>query len=231
MSEAVLAALRVRAQSPAPITWVFLGDSITHGALHTWGHRDYVELFDERVRWELRRVDDVIINTAYSGFRARDILAQLEHRCLRFQPDMVSIMVGMNDAAEGLTGIPAFEDGYHRLIERLRRESAAQVFLHTTNTVDAFSDSGLARATLPQYNEAIRRVARDADLPLCDHYAVWGAYEEKAVGMVRQYLLSEQIHPNAYGHRLMADTLLSWIGYGLPAEPDPLAAFADKMVV
>lgn len=33
-----------------PLKWLFTGDSITHGALHTFGWRDYAELFAERVR-------------------------------------------------------------------------------------------------------------------------------------------------------------------------------------
>ena len=33
-----------------PVRWVFTGDSITHGAAHTIGWRDYTELFDERAR-------------------------------------------------------------------------------------------------------------------------------------------------------------------------------------
>ena len=33
----------------APVKWLFTGDSITHGALHTIGWRDYTELFSERV--------------------------------------------------------------------------------------------------------------------------------------------------------------------------------------
>ena len=30
------------------LTWIFTGDSITHGAAHTIGWRDYTELFCER---------------------------------------------------------------------------------------------------------------------------------------------------------------------------------------
>src|SRR6266446_3517466 len=47
--------------------WVFTGDSITHGALHTLGWRSYPAHFAERVRWELRRMRDVVINTGISG--------------------------------------------------------------------------------------------------------------------------------------------------------------------
>src|SRR5262245_38050003 len=45
---------------PEPVTWVFTGDSITHGALHTRGWRSYPEHFAERVRWELKRMRDIV---------------------------------------------------------------------------------------------------------------------------------------------------------------------------
>jgi acyl-CoA thioesterase-1 len=48
--------------SPEPVKWLFMGDSIAQGALHTMGHRDYPQHFGERVRWELRRTQDCVIN-------------------------------------------------------------------------------------------------------------------------------------------------------------------------
>ena len=48
---------------------MFTGDSITHGALHTMGWRSYPEHFAERVRWELGRMRDIVINTGISGDR------------------------------------------------------------------------------------------------------------------------------------------------------------------
>ena len=53
----------------APVKWLFYGDSITHGARHTYGFRDYTELFAERVRFELGRRLDVVLNTAVGGQR------------------------------------------------------------------------------------------------------------------------------------------------------------------
>ena len=35
--------------------WLAVGDSITHGAVHTNGWRSYPEHFNERVKFELRR--------------------------------------------------------------------------------------------------------------------------------------------------------------------------------
>ena len=41
-------------RSAEPVKWLFYGDSITHGAVHTFGARDYTEHFTERVRFELK---------------------------------------------------------------------------------------------------------------------------------------------------------------------------------
>src|SRR6266511_979426 len=90
------------------LTWVFTGDSITHGALHTLGWRSYPEHFAERVRWELRRMRDVVINTGISGDRTGGLLADLDWRVLRFKPDVVSVMFGMNDCSLGMAGREMF---------------------------------------------------------------------------------------------------------------------------
>ena len=54
-------------KASAPWTWVFYGDSITHGAAHTHGFRAFPEIFAERVRWEMRFLYDAVINTGISG--------------------------------------------------------------------------------------------------------------------------------------------------------------------
>src|SRR3954451_2371939 len=87
-----------------PLTWVFTGDSITHGALHTMGWRSYVEQFAERVRFELKRSRDIVVNTGISGNRMTNLLADAEWRVHRFQPQVVSLMMGMNDCVSGPSG-------------------------------------------------------------------------------------------------------------------------------
>lgn len=81
-SDAELAKIKALLGKPEPITWLITGDSITHGALHTHGYRSYPEHFAERVRWELRRVRDVMINTGISGDRVPGLTKDLEHRVL-----------------------------------------------------------------------------------------------------------------------------------------------------
>ena len=83
-----------------PLKWVFAGDSITQGAKHTFGSRSYPEIFAERIRWELGRPRDFVINTAISGNTSKDVLHDFEWRIGQFKPNLVSLMIGTNDASE-----------------------------------------------------------------------------------------------------------------------------------
>src|SRR5690606_27446293 len=117
-----------------PNIWLFTGDSITHGAKHTHGHRSYPEVFQERVRWEISRVRDIVINTGISGNAAGDILSDFEWRVARFQPDAVSVMVGTNDCArQGMTPV-RYEQNVSELVQRIRAIGAIPI-LHTPNPI------------------------------------------------------------------------------------------------
>src|SRR2546421_6398893 len=86
-----------------PLTWLFAGDSITQGAVHTCGWRDYTQLFKERLG-EVGRNEDVVINIAVGGWRVGALVARVEERILRFGPDVVFLMFGTNDAAGSVAG-------------------------------------------------------------------------------------------------------------------------------
>ena len=116
-----------------PVRWAFAGDSITHGAAHTVGWRDYTELFSERVRWELGRSRDIVIKTGISGWTVRDLLADLEWNVLQFNPDCVSLMFGLNDCLAGEGGISDFKADYLEIIAQIRARSGAAILLHTPN--------------------------------------------------------------------------------------------------
>jgi lysophospholipase L1-like esterase len=99
-----------RMKSEKPIKWVFTGDSITHGALHTWGARDYTEHFCERIRYEMNRIRDIVIKTGISGWTTGFIREDIEWNILQFKTDVVSIMIGMNDCTMKHDGLTKFRD-------------------------------------------------------------------------------------------------------------------------
>lgn len=184
-----------------PRTWVFYGDSITHGVVHTFGARDYTEHFAERVRAELGRPQDVVINTAISGDNSRGLLNTFDWRVGRFAPDVVFIMIGMNDCSENNPiDLAEFERNVVELCVKIDKLDAIPV-LQTTCPIIPGGDPG-REPHFSKYMDAIRKVADDGGWPLIDHTAEWDSKPDKLF-----YKMSNAIHPNAMGHVAFAHTI------------------------
>ena len=181
-------------------TWVFTGDSITHGALHTYGWRSYVELFAERLRWEMERPKHIVINTGISGERCDGLLKDIQPRILRFEPTVVSVMIGMNDALASEAGREPFRKKLSQLVRQIQ-SSGAVVLLNTPNTINI--KKAPERADVAAYAAIVREVSAATDAPLVDHYAYWQRAKPKQEDLL-PWLADERIHPGVYGHRALA---------------------------
>ena len=199
---------RLNASEPGRI--VFTGDSITHGVLHTYGARDYTELFSERLRFEMNRPRDIVIKTAISGWTAQHVREDIEWNILQFRPHIVSIMLGMNDAAKGRQGLHEFKDNYNSIIDRLDKTDTL-IFLNTMNPIRESANQ--TRGDLPFYAEAVLEIASQRNLPVIDHYSYWQRMlvddPQRSCGW-----LDDEIHPSASGHgafaRLIFQELKMW---------------------
>lgn len=201
-------------QTAQPLTWVITGDSITQGAKWVGRERSYPELIQERIRWEMNRRRDFFINTGISGERVAGLRADFEWRVLRFRPNVVSIMIGMNDAVAGPAGRPAFEAELRAMIDQVRAAGAIPL-LHRTNPIDTENPDTLRRADLPAYNEIIARVAQSSETILIDHWARW--QEAKLTPAALRGWLADPIHPNGTGHRQFAIEFFRTLGCYDPA--------------
>ncbi|MHC0429941.1 SGNH/GDSL hydrolase family protein [Streptomyces sp. O3] len=190
-----------------PMTWVVTGDSITQGVLHTHGARSWVEHLHERVRWQLGRLTDVVVNTGVSGWSAVDVLAERDRLIGRFAPDVLSVSLGTNDCLAGEDGLPEFRDAMHRIIAGSGPQT--QVVLHTPALVSVAGRE--RRAALPAYCQAVRELAKDTGALLVDHETHWrehfGADDPIA-------WLDDPAHPNPAGHLELADLALRAMGLG-----------------
>ncbi|QZA76476.1 SGNH/GDSL hydrolase family protein [Deefgea tanakiae] len=202
-----------------PRTWMFYGDSITHGVLHTFGARCFSEHFAERVRFELNRPDDVIINNANSGLNTKQLLAHFPSRVARFRPDVLVLMAGMNDCNtkqedNQFVSLPEFRENLIAMVIAVRTWGG-EVLLQTVTPVipGLIPERGLS---LPQYNDAIRSVAQELAVPLIDHASVWAKYADNI-----NWLMADAIHPNAYGHILLAHSLFQHLGIFQPNLTSP----------
>jgi len=189
--------------SGSPMRWLFSGDSITHGARHTYGTRDYTEHFSERVRFEMARLRDHVIKTGCSGWRVTQLLADIDWCILQYRPHVVSFNFGMNDCAAGPAGLAVFRDAYRRAIETVRTQCQAAVVVHIPNPI--LPGDPVRNEHLPAYIDACRAIAQEtASIPV-DHPAAWQ-------GKQLWYRMSDAIHPNDVGHRAMAHQMLRVLG-------------------
>jgi len=196
-----LASLHELLKSNKPITWVFTGDSITEGAEWTHGERDFSELFSEHIRWDMRRGRDVIINSAISGNKTDDILEDFQWRIGHFHPDVVSVMLGMNDAARDSGGRQVFETNLRKLIEQIRAMGAIPILQTTNWTLD-----DPRRHDLPAYNAIIRDVATSENVILVDNWQYW--HTHRTENNLAAWL-GNAIHPNGLGHAAIAEQMFS----------------------
>ncbi|MEI8078893.1 MAG: GDSL-type esterase/lipase family protein [bacterium] len=197
-----------RLASGTPIKWLFAGDSITHGALHTWGWRDYTELFSERIRFEMRRIRDFVIKSALSGWNTQNLHEHLEWNIMQFKADVVSIMIGINDSQDGAGGVKNFYDHYNAILDQIMQNPTTLVMLHTTNPI---WPQAVERASLPLYNDKIIQIARERKLPVIDHWAYW-PQAIKEIDFRAISWMNDSLHPGVYGHRAMAHLLFRELG-------------------
>lgn len=185
-----------------PNIWLLTGDSITHGAKHTHGYRSYPEVFEERIRWELNRRRDIVINSGISGHTAALIVDDFDWRVRQFNPAVVSLMIGTNDCArKGMTP-RIFEGDVAKLIGMIREIGAIPV-LHTPNPI--IIRTSPERKTLPEYISVLRKLSAEENVILVDNYQHWeNSMEEQSQRKIFKRWLNDRLHPNQYGHQEIA---------------------------
>jgi acyl-CoA thioesterase-1 len=181
-----------------PLTWLFTGDSITHGAKHTNGYRSFPEIFGERVRWEMRRTRDVVINTGISGNITDNILSDFQWRIAQFKPAVVSVMIGTNDCARANITTEDYKSDLINLIDKIRELNAVPI-LHTPNFIDLEKAPRYAR--LPEFAKVVQELAVKNKLILVDNWAYWKeASRKETENAGYKKWLEDPIHPDAKGH-------------------------------
>ncbi|MEC0089693.1 GDSL-type esterase/lipase family protein [Paenibacillus macquariensis] len=196
-----------------PVTWLFNGDSITHGALHTKGYKSFPELFGERLRGEMSatnptRAKNLVLNTGVSSMTTRDLMANFDKWITANNPDVVFLAFGMNDSSNKMVPLSEYESNLRTAIDRVRGIGAIPI-LETINTIKP-ADAGRA-ANLPEYVGVIRKIAQEKQLLLVDHYKYW-TEAEKEQSHIKSIWLSDNIHPNYIGSTQMVAAIFETLG-------------------
>ncbi len=184
-----------------PLTIVCLGDSVTGVYYHTGGRRAYPEMLEVAIKQAIPNSNVKVINAGISGHSTDNGLKRLDSDVLMHKPDLVTISFGLNDMTR------MSEEQYGKNLETLVarcREAKAQVVLCTPNSV--ITTGGRPIEKLKRYCDVIHATAQSLKVPVCDQFAAGEAFRVKDAWAFR-CILSDEIHPNMDGHKLMAQEL------------------------
>ena len=202
------------------MTILFQGDSITDGKRgrntdpnHIMGH-GYA--FSIASRWgaDFPSNDLVFYNRGISG----NTITQLQNRwqtdCLDLRPDLLSILIGINDAARFVEApsseseemyVQAFEDCYRTLLQQVHKQDPKTIivlclpFLAPVGKVKV--NWNVYHSIVAQLSDRVRKLAVEFDAVIVDFQKVFLEAGKKAPDA---YWIWDGIHPTVPGHELMA---------------------------
>ena len=155
------------------------------------------------------------VNRGISGDRTLEMSARWEKDCLDIKPDVLSVLIGINDTWRRYDwGVAtSTEDYYDRLTAMLRSAKKAnpdmKILLIEPFLLESSADKSKFREDLDPKIQACRKAARelaDAFLPMDGIFASACVYKEPA------FWSADGVHPSPAGHALIAQ---KWIDLAL----------------
>ncbi|MBN8527417.1 MAG: SGNH/GDSL hydrolase family protein [Planctomycetes bacterium] len=192
-----------------------LGDSNTCNAQFTRGGKQWPELLHSALKEAAGTQTLMLANAGVSGDSVVEALARFDHDVARVRPDLTIVCLGSNDANR--LDDAAFDAGLGAIIDHLLA-LGGEVVLRTPTPVWERKPSRIwpgddkLRAKVAR----IRAIAEARALPLIDTYALWHDAERDA-GLRMADVMSDEVHTDALGHRLVFRQLLP--AFALPIPP------------
>lgn len=156
-----------------------------------------------------------IFNRGISGNKVPDLAARWQVDCLDLKPDVLSILVGVNDIWHKLNGdydgtVAVYESGFQSLLEETQsklpgvRIAICEPFVLRCGAV---SDKWFPEFT--QRREAAQKVASEMSLEWVPFQTM---FDEASKIAPPDYWAADGVHPSLAGHALMAETWRQTLG-------------------
>lgn len=201
----------IPAQAAGPLKIYAFGDSITYGfaltASQSLTNSDSFRFLLTQMLAEAG-IDARIVNGGVPGETIEDAKARFEKVFLE-NPDVAIIMFGTNDCVAGESGrSKVSKENYMKTLEsfvsRLKEKNIA-VILMTPPPIPTNNIKILTNRHLMPFVFAARETAIKNKVDLVDNYMNFNdAAEDKNL---MRFFLPDMIHPNAEGHKLIAEGL------------------------
>ncbi len=196
-------------------TLVFLGDSITHQCLYTQYVEDYFY-----TRYPERRIH--FHNAGVGGDTAQNALDRFEEDVAAYKPNVVTILLGMNDGGyKGFdqTTFDRYQTGMTSVLDKIKELGAAAVpitpTMHDARAARLRNKPSEPRDTyyngvLALYGAWLREMAQQRGLGFADMYTPLNQITvEERRAKPDWTMIPDAVHPGATGQFVMATALIS----------------------
>jgi len=199
-------------------TVLFLGDSITDAGRS----RDtddnlgqgYVMMISSWFSAMYPEKNVKFINRGISGNRVKDLKSRLQEDCLGIKPDIISILIGINDTwrkydSNDPTSVEQFELDYREILQKIVSNLNAKIILCEPFLLHISKDIVRFREDLNPKIEVVRKLAKEFKTILVPLDKIFNKYSKKRNPF---FWASDGIHPTLPGHALIAQIWLKIVG-------------------
>ncbi|WP_208560944.1 SGNH/GDSL hydrolase family protein [Marinilactibacillus kalidii] len=202
---------------------LFIGDSITDVDRDRSNPNDLGKGYPLMIAAELQagipEEQLTFYNRGISGDKVIDLKKRWEEDCLNLNPDVVSILVGINDSSHQLNidqrmnrdAIDQFEEDYRSLLKSLSQRTDAKVVLMEPFVLPHPKERMELREDLDHRIQIVRKMAREYQTDLIP---LDGLFNAQGVKYGYPYFTGDDgIHPTVAGHGLIKEAWLNQLEF------------------
>ncbi|MCE5314871.1 MAG: SGNH/GDSL hydrolase family protein [Armatimonadota bacterium] len=146
------------------------------------------------------------INRGVSGDRVINLQKRWQSDCIELQPDVVSILIGVNDTwrrydSNDPTSTEAFEKVYRDILTQTREKTDAQIILMEPFVLPYPEDRIAWREDLDPRIHVVRSLAREFEAALIP---LDGIFAQASARREIEFWAADGVHPTLAGHALIA---------------------------
>lgn len=189
---------------------LFQGDSITDAGRDRSDYHNLGEGYPfyaaQYIKEDNPDVDFEFINLGISGNQTKDLVDRLQSDFIDIQPDIVSILIGVNDTWHRAhnrkwLGNDAFEANYRKILTEIKEKTNAKILMLEPFLLYA-PDKEYFRADLNPKIDIIRKLAKE----FADFYIpLDGLFASASIGQDDLHWSEDGVHPNANGSEFIGD--------------------------
>jgi acyl-CoA thioesterase-1 len=153
-------------------------------------------------------------NRGIGGDRTSDLVRRWEEDCLALKPDMVSILIGINNTwrrydKSDPTSVDRFEEEYRAILDSTTKALKTKLILCEPFLLPVTLDQKKWREDLDPKIEVVHKLAREYDAILVPLDRL---FQDACTKREAAYWAPDGVHPSLPGHALIAQAWLKHVG-------------------